>query len=219
MRPDLRGWRHRRHSRARAPGLELRRGDCRHRATGARAAGPRSSCSCPRASTCTRSCRAFDLAASLGCDAFVTGPMMRIGRAAAAWSDIAVQRFRVAARRRRPSRAFRSRATTGSDLSIYPWDIVTEMETRLESPQAMLLVVPERQGQALERAALLAGGFAARLARDGVARLSRRVAQRRSAGVRRPLPVGARLLLRHARRDVADAVPRVDASRNQFGST
>jgi hypothetical protein len=27
-------------------------------------------------------------------------------------------------------------------LSIYPWDIVTEMETRLESPQAMLLVVP-----------------------------------------------------------------------------
>ena len=27
-------------------------------------------------------------------------------------------------------------------LSIYPWDIVTEMERRLESPQAMLLVVP-----------------------------------------------------------------------------
>jgi hypothetical protein len=27
-------------------------------------------------------------------------------------------------------------------LAIYPWDIVTEMQTRLESPQAMLLVVP-----------------------------------------------------------------------------
>ena len=27
-------------------------------------------------------------------------------------------------------------------LSIYPWDIVTEMQTRLEHPQAMLLVVP-----------------------------------------------------------------------------
>jgi len=27
-------------------------------------------------------------------------------------------------------------------LSIYPWDIVTEIETRIESPQAMLLVVP-----------------------------------------------------------------------------
>src|SRR5678810_660834 len=35
-------------------------------------------------------------------------------------------------------------ATVGSRmaLSIYPWDIVTEMQTRLESPQAMLLVVP-----------------------------------------------------------------------------
>jgi hypothetical protein len=27
-------------------------------------------------------------------------------------------------------------------LSIYPWDIITEMERRLESPQAMLLIVP-----------------------------------------------------------------------------
>jgi hypothetical protein len=27
-------------------------------------------------------------------------------------------------------------------LSIYPWDIVTEIETRLDHPQAMLLVVP-----------------------------------------------------------------------------
>ena len=27
-------------------------------------------------------------------------------------------------------------------LSIYPWDILTELERRLESPQAMLLVVP-----------------------------------------------------------------------------
>ena len=29
---------------------------------------------------------AYDLAAALGCNAFVTGPMMRIGRAAAAWA-------------------------------------------------------------------------------------------------------------------------------------
>ena len=27
-------------------------------------------------------------------------------------------------------------------LSIYPWDIVTEIQARLEHPQAMLLVVP-----------------------------------------------------------------------------
>ena len=30
----------------------------------------------------------------------------------------------------------------GIALSIYPWDIVTEMERRLENPQAMLLIVP-----------------------------------------------------------------------------
>jgi hypothetical protein len=35
----------------------------------------------------------------------------------------------------------RSRRTRPA-LSIYPWDILTEMERRLESPQAMLLVVP-----------------------------------------------------------------------------
>jgi MoaA/NifB/PqqE/SkfB family radical SAM enzyme len=84
---------------------------------------------------------AFDLAASLGCEAFVTGPMMRIGRAAAHWSDIAVSDSewqRAAADLRAHARSRRHRM----DLSIYPWDIVTEMETRLESPQAMLLVVP-----------------------------------------------------------------------------
>jgi hypothetical protein len=30
-------------------------------------------------------------------------------------------------------------------LSIYPWDIVTEMERRLDNPQAMLLIVPNGQ--------------------------------------------------------------------------
>src|ERR1041384_4640589 len=32
---------------------------------------------------------AYDLAVELGCSAFVTGPLMRIGRAAAAWDAIA----------------------------------------------------------------------------------------------------------------------------------
>jgi hypothetical protein len=36
----------------------------------------------------------------------------------------------------------RSAAGSAVTLSIYPWDIVTEIQTRLESPQAMLLVVP-----------------------------------------------------------------------------
>ncbi len=84
---------------------------------------------------------AFDLAAALGCSAFVTGPLMRIGRAAAAWDALACSddewQSAVA--------ALRERAATrgaGPALSIYPWDIVTEMETRLDHPQAMLLVVP-----------------------------------------------------------------------------
>ena len=84
---------------------------------------------------------AYDLAAGLGCEAFVTGPLMRIGRATAAWDAIACtddewQRAVV---------ALRARVTqmgTGPALSVYPWDIVTEMERRLEHPQAMLLVVP-----------------------------------------------------------------------------
>ena len=84
---------------------------------------------------------AYDLAAALGCSAFVTGPLMRIGRAAAAWDTLACtddewQRAVAALRERAAS------GGTGPALSIYPWDIVTEMETRLENPQAMLLVVP-----------------------------------------------------------------------------
>jgi MoaA/NifB/PqqE/SkfB family radical SAM enzyme len=84
---------------------------------------------------------AFDLAATLGCGAFVTGPMMRIGRAAADWQHIACSDEEW----RRAVAALRERAASMSAeiaLSIYPWDIVREMETRLEQPQAMLLVVP-----------------------------------------------------------------------------
>jgi MoaA/NifB/PqqE/SkfB family radical SAM enzyme len=84
---------------------------------------------------------AFDLAASLGCGAFVTGPLMRIGRAAAGWARIGCSDDDWA----RAVGALRERAAStraAIALSIYPWDIVTEMQTRLESPQAMLLVVP-----------------------------------------------------------------------------
>ncbi len=84
---------------------------------------------------------AFDLAATLGCGAFVTGPLMRIGRAAGAWQRIACssEEWRAAVT------ALRERTASmgpGMALSIYPWDILAEMETRLERPQAMLLVVP-----------------------------------------------------------------------------
>ena len=84
---------------------------------------------------------AYDLAAALGCSAFVTGPLMRIGRAAAAWDTLGCTDDEW----QRAVAALRERAATigaGPALSIYPWDIVTEMQTRLESPQAMILVVP-----------------------------------------------------------------------------
>jgi len=82
---------------------------------------------------------AFDLAVALGCEAFVTGPMMRIGRAASAWSALAASDDDW---RRAASRLREHARDAAIDLSIYPWDIVTEIETRVESPQAMLLVVP-----------------------------------------------------------------------------
>jgi MoaA/NifB/PqqE/SkfB family radical SAM enzyme len=84
---------------------------------------------------------AFDLAIDLGCSAFVTGPTMRIGRAALAWDQLGLsdQAWKDASARLAAHAASRNAKI---DLSIYPWDIVTEMETRLASPQAMLLVVP-----------------------------------------------------------------------------
>ncbi|MDD2876926.1 MAG: radical SAM protein [Acidiphilium sp.] len=84
---------------------------------------------------------AFDLAVARGCSAFVTGPLMRLGRAAANWDQLVCDNttWQTAVT------ALRQHATainTPIILSIYPWDIVTELQTRLDSPQAMLLVVP-----------------------------------------------------------------------------
>jgi MoaA/NifB/PqqE/SkfB family radical SAM enzyme len=84
---------------------------------------------------------AYDLAVDLGCSAFVTGPLMRIGRAAANWDRIACREedWQAALLALRSHAQSRNAAIA---LSIYPWDIHTEMEQRLASPQAMLLVVP-----------------------------------------------------------------------------
>src|SRR5262245_24785357 len=83
----------------------------------------------------------YDLAVELGCSAFVTGPLMRIGRAAADWHRISSteedwQAAVLALREHAQSRG------ASIELSIYPWDILTEIERRLANPQAMLLVVP-----------------------------------------------------------------------------
>lgn len=84
---------------------------------------------------------AFELAVSLGCEAFVTGPLMRIGRAARAWDRIACSESEW----QNTVQGLKERAGTLSAptrLSIYPWDIQDEMERRRDSPQAMLLIVP-----------------------------------------------------------------------------
>ncbi|HEY6923176.1 MAG TPA: radical SAM protein [Steroidobacteraceae bacterium] len=84
---------------------------------------------------------AYDLATELGCEAFVTGPLMRIGRAAANWEHLACSEREW----ERAVHALRLRElVTGGKtaLAIYPWDILTELRKRQESPQAMLLVVP-----------------------------------------------------------------------------
>ena len=83
----------------------------------------------------------YDLAAALGCQAFVTGPLMRLGRAATAWQRLACSEAlweQSVARLQEHHR----RLEGPMKLSMYPWDILTEMERRLVSPQAMLLIVP-----------------------------------------------------------------------------
>ena len=84
---------------------------------------------------------AYDLAARIGCDTFVTGPLMRLGRAAQQWSSVAPSdgEWSTAAAALRAHAEAQGMPVT---LSVYPWDILTEVRTRLESPQAMLLVVP-----------------------------------------------------------------------------
>lgn len=83
----------------------------------------------------------YDLAAARGVRTFVTGPMMRLGRAALAWDALAAsdEQWRQAAD------ALRARAKASGDkprLALYPWGIQQEMLTRAASPQAMTLVVP-----------------------------------------------------------------------------
>jgi MoaA/NifB/PqqE/SkfB family radical SAM enzyme len=83
----------------------------------------------------------YDLAVELGCQAFVTGPLMRLGRAALSWERLAPS----AAQWQEAVSALEARAAASGSpvpLSVYPWDILTELRTRLTNPQAMLLVVP-----------------------------------------------------------------------------
>ena len=83
----------------------------------------------------------YNMAERLGCEAFVTGPLMQLGRAAANWRSLACS----AEDWTRSAQALQERACARGSrmrLAIYPWDIRIEMERRLASPQAMLLIVP-----------------------------------------------------------------------------
>lgn len=98
----------------------------------------------PTRSNLDEAVAAFDHAAALGCSAFITGPLMRLGRAAERWPELAPDPADWAA----TAAALRQRADArpvATRLSIYPWDIQTEIEQRLVNPQAMLLIVPDGQ--------------------------------------------------------------------------
>ena len=84
---------------------------------------------------------AYDQALALGCAAFVTGPMMRIGRAAANWAQLACSESDWAETVQDLQQHHRDRGE-GMRLEIYRWDILEEMQRRLRQPQAMLLIVP-----------------------------------------------------------------------------
>ena len=89
----------------------------------------------------------YEQAAKAGVRTFVTGPMMRLGRAAAAWDTLAAsdEAWADAVMGLKAAAA----ALKGPRLAIYPWGIQQEMKTRAESPQSMVLVVPNGRAKLL----------------------------------------------------------------------
>jgi MoaA/NifB/PqqE/SkfB family radical SAM enzyme len=84
----------------------------------------------------------YRLAARAGARVLATGPLMRLGRAGAAWDRLAPSATEWA----RAVKALKAEAAAikdGPKLSIYPWGIQEEICTRLEKPQAMVLIVPD----------------------------------------------------------------------------
>ncbi len=85
---------------------------------------------------------AYELAHSLGVRLFVTGPMMRLGRAAAAWDRLSVSDEAW----QKTLQKIKERAEVLGNkvkISAYPWDIRREAMVRLQNPQSMVLVVPD----------------------------------------------------------------------------
>ncbi len=85
---------------------------------------------------------AYELSAELGARLFVTGPMMRLGRAAAAWERLGVSDKEW----QETLQKIKERAASMGNpvrISAYPWDIRREAIVRLQNPQSMVLVVPD----------------------------------------------------------------------------
>lgn len=89
----------------------------------------------------------YEQAAAKGIRTFVTGPMMRLGRAAHAWDSLACsdEDWAEAVMGLKAAAA----ALKGPRLAVYPWGIQREMLTRAESPQSMVLVVPNGRAKLL----------------------------------------------------------------------
>lgn len=80
---------------------------------------------------------AMDRAAQAGASRFITGPLMRLGRAGQQWDKLALSPGEWAQLREQLAKH-----RDDIELVAYPHDIVEEIRLRAESPQAMLLVVP-----------------------------------------------------------------------------
>jgi len=89
----------------------------------------------------------YEQATKAGVRTFVTGPMMRLGRAAHAWDTLACsdEDWAEAVMGLKAAAA----ALKGPRLAVYPWGIQQEMKTRAESPQSMVLVVPNGRAKLL----------------------------------------------------------------------
>ncbi|MBI3551726.1 MAG: radical SAM protein [Elusimicrobia bacterium] len=83
----------------------------------------------------------YELAAKHAVRTFLTGPMMRLGRAALSWDTLAAtpEQWESAVKALNESA---QRHANKPRLAVYPWGIQQEMATRAASPQAMMLVVP-----------------------------------------------------------------------------
>ncbi len=98
----------------------------------------------------------LDLAAEAGARTFVTGPLMRLGRAWQSWESLAPSPEEWT----RALAELKDRAQVHAAalrLAVYPWDIQHEIRTRLESPQAMVLVVPDGKVKLLNALPFAAG--------------------------------------------------------------